>query len=141
MLDGEVAIAKMKPTQLSQADEMAYSIMEKVEWDMRSAQNVLIQSEPVKSAWMLDLEISRAHLANRIEKEDAEIVALEDDFVATDSANLQLEDSQNLEGTQNIEEIVLESNNTEEIELDGVKINPLQANIGEPSEALHENIP
>jgi hypothetical protein len=54
MVGGEVAIAKMKPTQLSQADEMAYALMGKVEWDMRAAQNELMKDETATSAWMTD---------------------------------------------------------------------------------------
>lgn len=141
MLGGEVAIAKMKPTQLSQADEMACNIMQKVEWDMRSAQSVLMQAEPVKSAWMLDLENSRAHLANKVEKEDAEIIALEDNLTATDSANLQLDDFQSLEDIKNVEDIVLKSVNTQETELDGVKINPMQANTSASPKASLDNMP
>ena len=79
MLGGEVAIAKMKPSQLHEADEMALAIMEKNEWDMRSAQSVLIQGDPVKSAWMIDLQLSRSTLQTLVEKEDAEIALLEDE--------------------------------------------------------------
>ena len=95
MLGGEVAIAKMKPSQLHEADDVAYNIMEKVEWDMRSAQSVLIQGEPVKSAWMLDLEISRANLANKIEKEDAEIALLHDENVDLTQETISTDDEVN----------------------------------------------
>lgn len=139
MLGGEVAIAKMKPTQLSQADEMAYALMEKTEWDMRSAESVLTQGDSVKSAWMLDLEISRAHLANLIAKEDAEIVALEDDFIATDTTDMVADVI--ADDAQQIEEITLESNNTEKVEMDEVKIIPLHANTDAASEASLENTP
>lgn len=149
MLGGEVALAKMKPTQLSQADEMALIIMDNTEWDIRSTQNVLLQGDPVKSAWMLDLEISRAHLANRIAKEDAEIIALEDDFVLEDIGGLALDETltelpmqeQNtqdlaaIESLQESQETVLKSSTTDEAGLDGVKITPLPANIDAASRA------
>ena len=95
MLGGEVALAKMKPSQLSQADEIAYSIMEKTDWDMRSAQSVLIQGEPVTSPWMLDLEISRTQLANKIEKKDAEIALLEDENLDLTQENISRDDEVN----------------------------------------------
>ena len=95
MLGGEVALAKMKPSQLSQADEIAYNIMEKTDWDMRSAQSVLIQGEPVTSPWMLDLEISRTQLANKIEKKDAEIALLEDENLDLTQENISRDDEVN----------------------------------------------
>ena len=95
MLGGEVALAKMKPSQLHEADEMALAIMEKTEWDMRSAQNVLIQGEPVKSAWMLDLEISRLRLASDVEKEDAQIVLLQDENLNLAQENISTDDEVN----------------------------------------------
>jgi Peptidase family M48 len=153
MLGGEVAIAKMKPTQLSQADEIAYALMEKSEWDMRSAQNELMKDEAASSAWMTDLETSRIQLANKIAQEDAQIMPLEDDFASEvnladddliDVGDAQLQEAlaseQQVESAQNTEvqtvhEIVLESNLAEEAELDGIKINALEANIDAASEA------
>jgi hypothetical protein len=79
VVGGEVAMAKMKPTQLSQSDEIARAIMEKVEWDMRSVESVLTQDEASENPWMNDLQVSRYALQTMIEKEDAEIVLLEDE--------------------------------------------------------------
>jgi Peptidase family M48 len=146
MLGGEVAIAKMKPTQLSQADDMALAIMEKAEWDMRSAQSVLIKEELATSAWMLDLETSRIQLANKIEAEDVQITPLENDYDLDDNTDLLItheqETQQNIElqqavdaesaEQQGIQETILESNNINEAELDGVKITPLPANTETP---------
>lgn len=81
MVGSEVAIAKMKPTQLNQADEMARAMMEKVEWDMRSVESILTTDEPPQSAWLVDLQTSRQQLQTIIQKEDAEIVLLEDEDV------------------------------------------------------------
>jgi hypothetical protein len=77
MVGSEVAMAKMKPTQLNQADEIAYYIMEKSEWDMRSAESVLTQSDPPQTAWMLDLQASQNYLQSMIEKEDVANLMLE----------------------------------------------------------------
>ena len=155
MVGGEVAMAKLKPTQLSQADEIALTILEKAEWDMRSAQSVLIKDEPAQSAWMLDLETSRIQLANKIEVEDVQITPLEDSFVL-ESIDSQLitqeqEKQQDLElqqaieaelaEQQNSEDIVLKSNASEDSETDGVKITPLPANTDAPYEASIEKTP
>ena len=152
MLGGEVAIAKMKPTQLSQADEMAFAMMEKAEWDMRSAESVLTKDELATSAWLLDLEASRVQLANKLAAEEVQITPLEDDYALDDHTDLLIAQEQekqqdaklteDLELQQAIEaelaeqqgaqDIILESNNINEAELDGVKITPLQANIDAP---------
>jgi hypothetical protein len=79
MVGSEVVMAQMKPTQLNRADEMALAIMEKAEWDMRSAESVLTQDELPRGSWMLDLQVSRTKLQQLIEKEEAEIVLLEDE--------------------------------------------------------------
>ena len=79
MVGSEVAMAKMKPTQLSQADEIARTIMEKCEWNMRSAESVLTQGDPPRTAWMLDLQASQNYLLGVIEKEDAANLPLVDD--------------------------------------------------------------
>lgn len=79
MVGSEVVMAKMKPTQLNQADEIALTIMEKCEWDIRSAESVLTQGDPPKTAWMLDLQASQNYLLGVIEQEDAANLPLEHD--------------------------------------------------------------
>lgn len=88
MVGGEVAIAKMKPNQLNEADEMARHMMEAIEWDMRSAESVLTQGEPPDSPWMNDLQASQEALQAIIEKEDAEIVLLVDEDSDLTQANI-----------------------------------------------------
>ncbi len=80
MVGGEIAMAKMKPTQLQKADEIAYQIMEKTDWDLRSTNNVLTQGDTPKDAWMLDLEQSRMQLEKVIEAEEASIELLPEDM-------------------------------------------------------------
>jgi Peptidase family M48 len=81
VVGSEVVMAKMKPTQLSQADEIARTIMERAEWDMRSVESVLTQDEPPQGAWLNDLQASRYTLQTMIEKEDAAIVLLADEDI------------------------------------------------------------
>ncbi len=88
MVGSEVAMAKMKPSQLNEADEIALTIMEKTEWDMRSVESVLTLEEPPLGAWMQDLEASRYNLQAMVEKEEAEIVLLEDESLALSPANI-----------------------------------------------------
>lgn len=76
-------MAKMKPSQLQTADEIARNIMEKSEWDMRSANNVLMQDEAAKGAWMLDLEQSRLQLEKEIAEQDAAIELLDQNNLAS----------------------------------------------------------
>ena len=153
MVGGEVALAKMKPTQLSQADEMALAIMEKTEWDLRSAQSVLMQDELSKSAWLLDLEVSRLHLAKLVEAEDAQVTPLDGDLELEDIADLtldekadeaaiaqpvQTQESEKIEPAAEVdlvEEIVLESHTPQDVETNGVKIIPLPASIDAGFEA------
>lgn len=98
MVGSEVAMAKMKPNQLNEADEMARHMMEEVEWDMRSVESVLTQGEPPESPWMKDLQASRDDLQAIIEKEDAEIVLLIDedaDLAQANAGNEEVQDNSN----------------------------------------------
>lgn len=78
MVGGEIALAKMKPSQRQKADEIAYQIMEKAEWDMRSASSVLTPDDTPRTAWAIDLEQSRIQLEKSIEAEDAIVEQLPD---------------------------------------------------------------
>ena len=92
MVGSEVVMAKMKPTQLHEADEMARTMMENTEWDMRSVESVLTQDEPALGAWMIDLQASRYTLQTMIEKEDAEVVLLEDEDIDLTLENMASDD-------------------------------------------------
>ena len=149
MVGGEVAMAKMKPTQLSQADEIARNIMDKADWDMRSAQSVLLQADAPKGAWLLDLEVSRLQLAKLGDAEDAQITPLVGDFeleqianqsadevsfeaLAEQSTQTQMQTNEELE---QVEEILLKSEISSDAETDGIKITPLPASIDAASKA------
>ena len=109
MVGSEVVMAKMKPSQLHEADEMARAIMEKSEWDMRSVESVLMQDEPSLGAWMIDLQASRYMLQTKIEKEDAEIVLLEDEDLDLTQENISSDDEVNDEvnADGNLEVIII----------------------------------
>ncbi len=73
MLGGEIAMAKMKPSQLQSADLIAHNIMDKTGWDIRSVISILAQDEPSQNGWMHDLELSRAQLEKEISAADSAI--------------------------------------------------------------------
>lgn len=70
VIGGEVALAKMKPSQLVEADEIALKILETSGWDMRSAKEVLIMDDAPQTAWIEDLEQSRQKLEKLIQAEE-----------------------------------------------------------------------
>lgn len=95
MVGGEVALAKMKPTQLSQADEIARTIMENVAWDMRHVDSVLTIDDATQGAWMLDLQASKKTLHSIIEKENADIVQLDTDHFEIKTIDVAAESQSN----------------------------------------------
>jgi predicted Zn-dependent protease len=75
MLGSEVAMAKMKPNQLIESDEIAINLMNYQAWDMQSAADMLqfdadeIKSEKIgveknsaENSWLQDLQVSDARL-------------------------------------------------------------------------------
>jgi Zn-dependent protease with chaperone function len=88
MLGSEVALAKMKPSQLVEADEIAVKVLGQREWSLRETASVL-QLDDIESTsnnWLQDLQTSQHYLQQLAENEDATIVALEADPVETDLA-------------------------------------------------------
>ncbi len=61
----------MKSTQLSEAGELAIAIMQHGDWDMRSANNVLLNEVGALTAWRQDLESSRKQLEDYLVLEEA----------------------------------------------------------------------
>ena len=82
MVGGEVALAKMKPNQLMEADEIALKLLSEQEWDMRTATNVLQLDDYTQNSWTKDLQLSNNTLQKLVEQEDTAVVELEDDFIA-----------------------------------------------------------
>ncbi len=87
MLGSEVALAKMKPSQLLEADEIAVKVLSQHEWNLRETASVLQLDETELSAtsatnnWLQDLQTSQHYLQQLVNSEDNAIVAL-----ATDQA-------------------------------------------------------
>ncbi|MEQ1598954.1 MAG: M48 family metalloprotease [Methylotenera sp.] len=89
MVGSELALARIKPTQLVESDEIALNLMNYQGWDMRSAASVLQFDEPdstsSQNGWMQDLQISDVQLQRMIADEELAIVLLEDDFLIAEA--------------------------------------------------------
>lgn len=89
MVGSELALARIKPTQLVESDEIALNLMNHQGWDMRSAASVLQFDEPdstnSQNGWMQDLQISDVQLQRMIADEELAIVLLEDDFLIAEA--------------------------------------------------------
>jgi Zn-dependent protease with chaperone function len=90
MLGSEVALAKMKPSQLIEADEIAVKVLNEREWNLRETASVLQldEAESTANSWLQDLQTSQHYLQQLAENEDAAIVALETNQIETDSIEL-----------------------------------------------------
>lgn len=93
MVGSEVALARMKPTQLVESDEIALNLMNHQGWDMRSAASVLQFDEPdstsPQNGWMQDLQLSEVQLQRMVEDEELATLPLEDDYLVADAAPMQ----------------------------------------------------
>jgi Zn-dependent protease with chaperone function len=90
MLGSEVALAKMKPSQLVEADEIAVKVLSQREWNLRETASVLqlddIESTP--NNWLQDLQTSQHYLQQLVDSEDNSIVALETDSIELNPAEI-----------------------------------------------------
>lgn len=90
MVGSELALARMKPTQLVESDEIALNLMNHQGWDIRSAASVLqfddLDSSSPQNSWMQDLQISEVQLQRMVEDEELAIVLLEDVFLIAEAA-------------------------------------------------------
>ena len=91
MLGSEVALAKMKPSQLLEADEIAVKILSQRElntreWNLREVASVLQfdETESLSNNWLNDLQTSQHYLQQLVNSEDNSIVALETDSMGED---------------------------------------------------------
>ena len=86
MLGSEVALAKMKPSQLLEADEIAVKVLSQPEWNLRETASVLQIDEPESAAnnWLQDLQTSQHYLQQLVNIEDNAIVALATDQMEAD---------------------------------------------------------
>ncbi len=90
MLGSEVALAKMKPSQLVEADEIAIKVLSQHDWNLRETASVLQlnDAESTANSWLQDLQISQHYLQQLVNSEDNAIVALETNQIETDSVEL-----------------------------------------------------
>ncbi len=97
MVGSEVALARMKPTQLVESDEIALNLMNHQGWDMRSAASVLQFDESgstsPQNGWMQDLQISEVQLQRIVEDEELAILPLENANLVADAASIVEEES------------------------------------------------
>ncbi len=95
MLGSEVAMAKMKPSQLAESDEIALNLMNHQDWEMYSVACILQFDETSQNGWTEDLQTSDNQLQKMVEEETLAILPLEDaDLVfAEDSTDKAAADS------------------------------------------------
>lgn len=89
MFGSEVALAKMKPSQLVESDNIAIDLLNHQDWDMRSVASILQLDENAElingqNGWIKDLQVSDNYLQKMLEKEDAETIPIEDDHLLMD---------------------------------------------------------
>jgi len=87
MLGSEVALAKMKPSQLIESDDIAINLLANQAWDIRSVASILhLDDDPeVKSTqnnWIQDLQVSSAHLQAVVDNEDLAVLPLDTESVS-----------------------------------------------------------
>jgi hypothetical protein len=82
VVGSEVALARMKPTQLAESDEIALNLMNHQGWDLRSTASILqfddVDSASPQNGWLQDLQISDVQLQRLVADEELAIVLLED---------------------------------------------------------------
>lgn len=84
MVGSEVALAKMKPSQLVESDEVALKLLTNQEWDMHSAASVLQFDDVGTNGWTLDLQVSQQYLQHLADKDNAAIEPIGDDVAIED---------------------------------------------------------
>jgi Zn-dependent protease with chaperone function len=96
MVGSEVALAKMKPTQLVESDEIALNLMDHQGWDMRSAADILQLDESgttnLQNGWMQDLQISDVQLQRLVDDEELALLPLENDYLAAEAVPTVVEE-------------------------------------------------
>ena len=112
MLGSEVALAKMKPSQLHEADEIAVEVLNQPDsslsdWNMREVASVLqfdetdLTSPSTSNSWLQDLQTSQYYLQQLVDREDEATIPLlesSSDVVESDAM-----DEEEGSGTSNLE--------------------------------------
>lgn len=82
-LGSEVAMSKIKPGQLVEADTIAVALLDAKGWDMRSVASTLQFEAAEKNGWLRDLNASVQNLDKLIAKADVDALKLENKIVET----------------------------------------------------------
>ena len=78
MVGSEVALTKMKPTQLAESDAIALKLLSSQEWDLYSVASILQFDDSTQNSWTQDLNISNTQLQKKVEEEYMAVLPLED---------------------------------------------------------------
>lgn len=78
MVGSEVALTKMKPTQLAESDAIALKLLSSQEWDLYSVASILQFDDSIQNSWTQDLNISNTQLQKKVEEEYMAVLPLED---------------------------------------------------------------
>ena len=111
MLGSEVALAKMKPSQLHEADEIAVGVLNQPEsslrdWNMREVASVLqfdetdLTSPSTSNSWLQDLQTSQYYLQQLVDREDEATIPL---LESSDVVESDAMDEEEGSGTSNLE--------------------------------------
>lgn len=80
MLGSQVAMAKMKPTQLAQSDDIAVNMLLNQHYDLQTVISTLEITDANQTAWEKDLKLSLSNLEKRLIQNDMSVVALAADM-------------------------------------------------------------
>ncbi len=86
MVGSEVALAKMKPNQLAESDEIALKLLSNQDWDIRSVANILqFDNNQSENAWMKDLQVSSDSLQKIVNQEELALIPTNEGNITTSS--------------------------------------------------------
>jgi predicted Zn-dependent protease len=91
MLGSEVALAKIKPSQLVESDEIALKLLSNQDWDLHSVASILQFDDSTQNSWTQDLKTSNAQLQKMVEAENLAVLPLEDDYIMAEAEPIEEE--------------------------------------------------
>lgn len=83
----EVALSRIKPSQLRESDDIALQLLEASGRDMRSVASILQFDEVGDNSWSEDLQITAQYLDNLVVKAEAEVPLLGTELLADKNSN------------------------------------------------------
>ncbi len=80
MVGSEVALAKMKPNQLAESDEIALKLLSNQNWDMYSVVNILqFDDDQIENSWIKDLQVSSDYLQKIVNQDELALLPTEEE--------------------------------------------------------------